>query len=420
MARRPDDIRIEDLANPVLTDIQKMAVDAVSSMAPVQFSRETVLAAARERTGLDDFGAPDFLERLDVYLRAVDEDPGLNALGRRIAHGNCVRYLANRLLLEDLLERHPEIHDVEIRRPIIIAGLPRSGTTHLVNLISADQRLRSMPYWESMEPVPTPGERPTPEGEDPRLARCRKSCEQQDALMPLLRAMHHMTPEHVHEEIEVQELDFSTYNLEWNAHVPRWRDFYLSYDHTPHYEYLRKVLKAMQWLRGPDRWVLKSPQHLEHLPALHSIFPDATLAITHRDPAAVIVSAITMLAYGDRVRRSKVDPAAVAAYWIDRVERLLRACVRDRDVWPASQSIDVLFHEFMSDDVAMVARIYELADLPLTDEARAQFETFMAQNPRGKHGRVVYELDGDFGVDADELRDRFGFYFERFPIHAGS
>ncbi len=176
----------------------------------------------------------------------------------------------------------------------------------------------------------------------------------------------------------------------------------------------------MQWLRGPDRWVLKSPQHLEHLPALRSVFPDATLAITHRDPAAVIVSAITMLAYGDRVRRGKVDPGSVAAYWIDRIERLLRACVRDRDAWPASQSIDVLFHEFMSDDLAMVARIYELADLPMTDEAHAQFEAFMAHNPRGKHGRVVYDLQRDFGIDADELRRRFDFYFERFPVRAGS
>jgi hypothetical protein len=232
--------------------------------------------------------------------------------------------------------------------------------------------------------------------------------------------MHHMTPEHVHEEIEVQELDFSTYNLEWNAHVPRWRDFYLSHDQTPHYVYLRKVLKAMQWLRGPDRWVLKSPQHLEHLPALRSAFPDATLAITHRDPAAVIVSAITMLAYGDRVRRHTVEPERVAEYWIDRVERLLRACVRDRDVWPAAQSIDVRFEEFMSDELSMVARIYELANLTMTDEARSQLEAFLAENARGKHGRVVYDLEGDFGVDTDDLRRRFGFYFERFAIHPES
>ena len=116
------------------------------------------------------------------------------------------------------------------------------------------------------------------------------------------------------------------------------------------------------------------------------------------------------------MRRTKVDPPAVAAYWSDRVEHLLRACVRDRDLLPASQSIDVLFHEFMSDDVAMVERIYEVADLEMTAEARASLNQYMVDNPRGKHGRIVYDLLGDFGVDPDTLRKRFDFYYEKFPI----
>ena len=160
------------------------------------------------------------------------------------------------------------------------------------------------------------------------LFRSRRSYEQQIALSPLLRNMHDMTPEHVHEEIEIQALDFSSYELEWIATVPRWRDHYLAHDQTPHYRYLRKGLQALQWLRGPDRWVLKSPQHLEQLLPLLRTFPDATVVITHRDPVAVIASAITMLAYGDRIRRNRVDPPAVAAYWIDRIERLDRKSTR--------------------------------------------------------------------------------------------
>jgi len=248
------------------------------------------------------------------------------------------------------------------------------------------------------------------------LIRCRQIYERSDRLLPLLRAMHHMTPEHVHEEIEVQELDFSTYNLEWYARVPRWRDFYLSYDQRPHYRYLKKALQALQWLRGPDRWILKSPQHLEQLVPLSETFPDATIVLTHRDPVHVIQSAITMLAYGARIRRTRVDPRDIAAYWIDRIERLLRACVRDRDRVPASHSLDVLFHEFMADDVAMVERIYALADLPMTGAARARLDAFMKDNPRGKHGRVVYYLRADFGVEPAELRKRFDFYRERFPV----
>jgi hypothetical protein len=147
-------------------------------------------------------------------------------------------------------------------------------------------------------------------------------------------------------------------------------------------------------------------------------FPDATVAITHRDPVSVVASAITMLTYGDRLRRTRVDPPAVAAYWSDRVERLLRACVRDRELLSPDRSIDVLFHEFMEDDVAMVERIYEVAGLPMTDAARASLDAYMADNPRGKHGRIVYDLEADFGVDPNALRERFDFYFERFPVRA--
>ncbi|MDJ0867085.1 MAG: sulfotransferase [Myxococcota bacterium] len=414
---RPEAIRIADLAAPELTPLQKTVIEAAGKL-PVAFREDAVLDEARQRTGLSDFGADDFRERLRVWLQALDEDAELGPVGRVGAYRDCVRYAANRLRLEDLLKRHPEILDVEIRRPIVIAGLPRSGTTHLLNLIAADRRLRSLPYWESLEPIPDPDEEPGPDGVDPRLARCRQGYEQQIAISPLLRNMHDMSPEHVHEEIEVQALDFASYELEWIATVPRWRDYYLAHDQTPHYAYLKKGLQALQWLRGPDRWILKSPQHLEQLGPLLQTFPDATVAITHRDPVAVIASAITMLAYGDRIRRTRVDPPAVAAYWIDRVERLLRACARDRDALPEGQAIDVRFHEFMADDLAMVERIYALAELPMTAEARQSLERYLADNPRGVHGRILYDLKSDFGVDPDALRERFGFYFERFGVEA--
>ncbi len=412
---RPDDIRISDLASPELTPIQMKIMEAAGGMS-VEFTEEAVLAAARKATGLSDFGNDDFRERLAIWLQAVDEDELLGPVGRIGVFRDITRYATNRLRFEDLLRRHPEILEIEIERPIIIAGLPRSGTTHLLNLIAADRRLRSLPYWESIEPIPIPGEEPGPDGVDPRLARCRASYQQQDVMMPLLKNMHDLAPEHVHEEIELQGLDFSSYELEWIATVPRWRDYYLEADQRSSYAYMKNVLRALQWMRGPSRWILKSPQHMEQLGPLMDTFPDATVAITHRDPVSVIASTVTMLVYGDRIRRKRVDPPAVAAYWIDRIERLLRSCVRDRDQIPVERSIDVLFHEFMDDDLAMVRRIYELADLEMSSEAEEDLDAYMLANPRGKHGRIVYDLKGDFGVDRDELRERFGFYFDRFPI----
>ncbi len=417
MTDRPGDIRIDDLGAPVLTPMQQMVTEGFAG-ADVRFTEEAVLQEARKRTGLSDFGSDDFRERLSVWCQAVDEDAELGPMGQVRFFGDMVRYAANRLRFHDLLARHPQILDIEIRKPIIIAGLPRSGTTHLLNLIAADSRLRSLPYWESLEPIPDPSVTAGPKEQDPRYLKCAGEHQMLGQVAPLLRNMHDLAPDHVHEEIEVANLDFSSYQPEWLAVVPRWRDYYYAHDQRPHYEYMKNVLKALQWLRGPERWVLKSPQHLEQLGPLIETFPDATVVLTHRDPVSVVASAITMLTYGDRLRRTRVDPQAVAAYWSDRVERLLRACVRDGELLPEAQSIDVLFHEFMADDVAMVERIYEVADLEMTEEARAELGRYMVENPRGKHGRILYDLQGDFGVDPEELRKRFDFYYERFPIKA--
>ncbi|MEO8602241.1 MAG: sulfotransferase [bacterium] len=414
MSGAPAEIRIDDLAAPRLTDDQRAAI-AYAASVPVTLAEDAVLAAAQRQTGLSDFGSDDFLPRLRVWLAAVNADDRLGPLGRLGLFGNCVRFLANRLRLEDLLRRHPEILAMPITAPIIVAGLPRSGTTQLLNLLAADTRLRSLPYWEALEPIPARGEGPGRDGRDPRYGRCAEMYARVSARLPLLAAMHDMPPEHIHEEVELLDLDVASYQLEWVCLAPGWRDYYLSLDLRPHYAYMKKALQALQWLRGPQRWVLKSPQHLEQLRPLHDTFPDATVVVTHRDPVAVIRSAITMMAYGERLRRTRIDLAALADYWIDRVERLLRACVRDRDRLPAAQSLDVRFHDFMADDLGTVDAIYARAGLPFTDAARAAMTAFLAANQRGRHGQVIYDLRGDFGLDPAAVRARFRFYFERFP-----
>ena len=408
-------IRIDDLARPALTDMQRSAREYADAV-PVELSVEAVLDAARAQTGLSDFGPGDFRERLAVQLQSADEDPWANNLGRLTVFNEKALNAGNRLLVMDYLKRHPEVDGISIDRPLVIAGLPRSGTTHLVNMIAADRRFRSMPYWESRAPVPAPGEQGSRDGSDPRFRRCAETWAMQDAMMPLLKNMHAMTPEHIHEEIELQDMDFSSYTLEWIANVPRWRDHYLAHDQTPHYEFLKRMLKVLRHQAGPDQWVLKSPQHLEQLLPLHRVFPDATIAVTHRDPVAVITSAITMLAYGSRMRNTVMFMAELADYWIDRVERLLRACVRDLDWLPPEQTIDVLFPEFMADDLAMVARVYEVAGIEMTARAESSLRAYLADNPRGKHGQIIYDLEGDFGVRPESLHERFDFYYRRYPL----
>lgn len=408
-------VRIDDLASPRYSEAQRAALEFGESQ-NVGLRLEDVLETARARTGLVDYGPDDFRERLDLWLTEMDEDPDRSGLGRLICFNDCVRYASNRLRIGELLQRHPEIDQVRIERPIIVVGLPRSGTTHLVNLIAADRRLRSMPLWESYEPVPDPSEKPSAGQRDPRWERCNQAWEAMRSTLPLMQAMHPMHPDHVHEELELELPDFSSYAHEWVARCPRWRDYYLSHDQTPHYRYLLGVLKILQWLRPGERWVLKSPQHLEQLGPLLSTFPDATVVITHRDPVSVVQSAATMMTYAARMSYRHTRPDFYIGYWSDRVRRLLEASVRDRRLLGSAGAVDVLFHELMADDLETVCRIYDAAGLEMTEQARSQISSYRDSHPRGKEGQVLYDLRADFDVAPAEVRRPFDFYLERFAV----
>ena len=415
-----EEIRITDLAHPELSEVQKGA-RAYAETLEIELMVESILQEAQQVTGLEDFGAEDFRVRLQLLCDEWGSDPALLNLGRLSLRNKLIQHASSRLLIHDVLNRHPEIHAVEIKAPIIVAGLPRSGTTHLLNLMAADKRLRALPLWESYEPIPLPGEEVSPGGIDPRYQRCEDTWQMMQSLSPLLAAMHPMNPGHIHEELELMGPDFASYNYEWLSVSPRWRDHYYATDQTPHYEYMKTVLKILTWQDGDHsgdqtRWVLKCPQHLEQLPVLRKVFPDATVAVTHRDPVSVIQSAVTMLGYGQRISRKKVDLSGLMHYWSERVQHLLEACVKDRGVLPPEQSIDVPFHEFMADDLGMVEKIYARANLEMTQSAREQLQAFIDAHPRGKDGRVVYDLRGDFGVEPGQLRERFAFYFDRFPV----
>ena len=416
MSERPAPARIDDYADP---QFSPEVGEILSMMAPmaegVRLEPDALCEAASAETGLHDFGDDGFRPSLEVLCAALRTEAGLGAVGRFMVHQQLVGLLKNRLLIADVLRRHPEIHDVVIDRPIIIAGLPRTGTTHLHNLMSADPALRSLPYWESLEPVLAESEQPAAGEPDPRRARTEQGLALLDAAMPLFKRMHEMTVDHVHEEIQLLAIDFSTMLFETVALIPTWRDWYMAHDQTPAYEYMKTVLKVLQWLRGGDRWVLKSPQHLEQFGPLVYTFPDATFVVTHRDPVAVTTSLVTMMSYTARLNVEHPDPVRIGRYWSARVEEMLYACVRDRELLPADRSIDVPFDEFMADDVAMVERIYSVAGQPMTDTSRKAMDDFMADHPRGRHGTVVYDL-GDFGLDPEERRQALAGYAARFGV----
>lgn len=412
----PQDIIIDDLAQPRLTP------DIIAArQGPMDFDEnmgvEEILARASALTGgLSDFGEDTgFRERLAVVLQSLAEDEGLTRGGRITIIDHAIRVMANRLRIEDLVKRHPEILDIQIEKPLIIAGLPRSGTTHLVNWLARDERLRSLTLWESEEPVPSAP--PLAPGEaDPRAVRSAEFWGHFESMLPHMAAMHGMEASSIHEDNELLYMDLNCYSWEFQTRLPRWIDHYFAHDRTQSYLYEKKVLQVLTWFRGPNRWILKSPQHMENLGALKAAFPDATLVISHRDPVAVLRSLTTMLGYSDRIRRDPTDPPGLAKHWIVRIERLLRACIDQRDLWGPDQSLDIFFHNYMADQEGMMRRVYDLAGLPLTPEAERALLGYLDENPRHAQGRILYDLEGVFSVDIAALRERFAFYYNRFPV----
>ncbi len=427
-------IHIDDLGRPRLP-LALRALNALGgpiTRSVLSLDPGDLLAAACARTGLSDYGDDAFREPLAVLLGAFERDAELSALGRISARGLVLQLLANRLRIEDLFRRHPQIEDERILRPIIIAGLPRTGTTHLHNLISQDPSLRSLPYWESLEPVPDPREAPRADGRDPRVVRCEKALALVHRVMPLFPLMHEMTADARHEEIQLLAIGFSTMLFESSYYVPSYAAWYKRSDQRPAYRYLRRCLQALQWQdreavaqRGEaerrsnewdvKRWVLKSPQHLEQQAALIEIFPDATFVQTHRDPLRITASLCTMIAYGNRMNARHVDPVAVGRYWAARTEDLLRGSIEGRAALPPAQVIDVHFKQFMKDDVATAERVLEFAGHPVSDEARAAIRAFMDANPRGTHGTIDYRLE-DVGLDFAERRAALRFYCDHFDV----
>lgn len=410
-------IRFDDLAAPVFPDgaapIREMLAEYGATLV---LDPGVLRTTAEERTGLVVWGDEAFAERLDVLCRSLREEAGLSAAGTAIVFEQLVQTLSGRLLIEDLLARHPEIEDVVIDRPIIICGLPRTGTTHLHNMLAADPSLRHLPYWESLEPVlPVVEQGADP---DPRLARCAAGLDLLDGVLPEFKRMHEMTVEHAQEELQLLAYDVSGMLFECSAHLPTWSAYQRTTDQVASYAYLKRVLQVLQWLRGGERWVLKSPQHLERYATLVRTFPDATFVVTHRDPVAVTASVCTMVAYAARMASDDPDPVAIARQFAGRLEDLLHACVRDRDLLPADRSIDIRFEDFMSDEEGTIAAIYALADQPLDDRARQAMADFRAVHPRGRYGFVDYDL-GALGLDAGAIEAALGDYRARFLNDGG-
>jgi Sulfotransferase family len=407
--------RVDGFRNPSLPDEQRRSLEAAESD-PLEMSVAYVLGAARERAGLDDFGPRDFEDRLRRLLAEVNADTNVWKTAKRQFLEICIKAAASRLKNREFLKRNPSVHDIRIERPIFIVGLPRSGTTHLENLIASDRRLRYLPAYLGNEAVPGAGESVGADGRDPRWHRSNERWQRLKS-NPIMAAMHEHSPDHACGENELQVPDFASHQWEWMADVPRWRDFYYTQDQTPHYAYARTMLQAIAYQFPNDRrWILKGNAQSEQLPVLMQLYPDATIVMTHRDPLAILQSVLTMRGLSVLNHQKVPDIQLHVKYWVDRIERMLRTYMRDMDGVPDERRLDLLFQDVMADDVGTAQTVLTAAGLPSTTHSVQDMRDYMEHHPRGRDGRVVYDLAGDFNLDVTLLRERFGFYTDRFKV----
>jgi hypothetical protein len=406
----PTFTEITDLADPWLPDEFRTLEQHITKYDPYSALRpERLLAEASERTGLADFGSDWFRTPLEVLCHSLLTEGNLSPLGALSQRMQLVRLLCARLRVEQLIADHPEINDQPQDSPIVIAGLPRSGTTFLHGLLNVDPTLRALSDEESEGP-PEPGTDGA-DGGPVSDAFTRALTEG----IPLMERMIEVSENSAKEEIRLLALSISSVLFETQVPLPGYRDWCLANDQTPAYEYLARVLRVLRCQRGGGPWALKTMQHVEQLPALSAAFPTATIVCTHRDPAAVIPSISTMLAYGQRLTTKSVDPVYTAKYWTDRILGMTDRCLSDHDRLGSSRMIDVTMARIRDDPDGVVGEIYATAGIPLTAAAKQAMDELRQRRHPHRHGRIRYN-PASLGLDLNEIRERSAAYRARFAV----
>ncbi|MFT5033275.1 MAG: hypothetical protein ACI89D_001169 [Bermanella sp.] len=386
-------------------------------VARTHFSPEKLMAKASRETGLSDFGDDRFLEPFRMLCEGLNREARLNPTGKLLTRLSIMRLLRHRLLAEDLFAQHPEILKREIKAPVVVVGLARSGTTRLHRLLAADQRFLHLKAWESVNPVPLPASFGA--GRDPRIKSIEDGLKAVLYMGPQIASVHPLGAHEVEEEVGLIQHAFSSQLFEVQAYLPSFSAYLVANDQGYAYEYMARLMKLISWWRQDDvakPWVLKTPQHMQDLDALMHVFPDARLVCTHRDPIKAVGSACSM-AWNAIVRDTdSVDPHWIGREWLAKTDAMLRKTIKVRETMvPAQQQIDVLYQNISSDWRSEIERIYQFLGLPLTQGAVAAMQTWLDNNSQHKHGAHKYQLS-DFGLSKDEVEEKLSYYRERFAI----
>ncbi|MGB5349552.1 MAG: sulfotransferase [Polyangiales bacterium] len=382
---------------------------------PPSLEPRNLIDAAIRRAGSNDFGGEEFREGLEVFVESVEREGELSTLGRISCRETLLRYLTNRLRLQEYRSAHPEVADEVIERPVFIVGLPRTGTTILFNLLSEDPGNRAPLSWEVEWPVPPPDAKSY--HTDPRIKDAEKLFGNLDRLIPTLPSIHEFGALLPQECVPINAHELLTVQFNVTFHVPSYQAWLNRQSMLRSYEFHKRFLQHLQSKYMLDRWVLKSPAHLPAIDELLAVYPDALIIHTHRDPARVMPS-LSSLHYAFRCMSSDaVDPARIGRdvmdVWSLYLQRAVDARRQHRD--KPGQFFDAQFEDTLRDPVGLLRRAYGHFGLEFTDAARDRMAAFLAAHPRGSRGVHRY-TPADFELDLGEIRERFAEYCCEFDV----
>ncbi len=379
---------------------------------------QTIIANARAATGLEDMGGledlgdPATLEGLGVLVAASNDEARLSERGAAMWEGSITAYLINRMKVTDYLKKHPELLDAPVEKPTFVFGLPRTGTTMTINLLSSDPARRCYRRWEALSSVP-----PVKAGEertDPRyLAEVAKG-EMALKYMPQIAAIHWEDADSPSEDQYAMAQSFCSQIYDSQVHIPSYRDWFFAADYVPVFAFQKRILQLLQQNVG-GKWTLKNPWHPLFLDALTTVYPDAELVMTHRDPVDVVGSACSLLKAVRPIYTDDMRPGEIAECLLQTFDHMIARQNAFRDKHGEQAIHDIQYAAQIADPLGTMRALYARFGTPFTQKAQAGMAAMMAYNPQGKHGKHEYTLE-EFGLSAKWVRDHFKDYTDRFSI----
>jgi hypothetical protein len=377
------------------------------------FNENEVLAAASAATGLDNFGDDWFREGLGVLLETYDRNVVAEE-SRQGCRNHVITKLSTRLKIQAAYDQHPEILSETLHKPMFVTGLPRTGTSALVNLLSADPYTKSLLLWEIYCPEPLPGWKLGQP--DPRHDGMVEYMEANRN--PEFDKIHYAHPDLPEECVMMHQYSFDGVQTGWEIMLEPYRSWFMNHDLKPLYKEYRDQLKLLQWQRPSERWVLKAPAHMWALPEIVNLFPDAAVVWGHRDVVSITssISSMTQMVMSQNMwagDADKIDSAWLGEQVMEWYALSLERGLRDRAALPVERFVDYTHDGFVSDSMATAASLYDYFDIEMTDEVRAALQSHIDGHPQGKHGKHGHKLE-QFGLTEEQVRDRFAFYTSEF------